>query len=280
LHGQQLELTRLVAQRSRELEDKLAECLRLEQNLHAAQKMEAVGQLAAGTAHYFNNLLTVIQMEASLLSEGVLNRAELAERAAAINQASLRAADLVNQLLAFSRRQMVFAEPLDLNEVLRQQTPALTQLLGDAIQLQVLCQANLPRIQADARLLEQVITSLAANAREAMPQGGHLCLATGTELLTEAGAAQRPEVRSGPYVTLTVTDDGVGMKPAVLQHLFEPFFTTKAIGQGVGLSLAAVYGILHQHRGWVEVSSQPGQGSTFKLWLPVSPAASLGGKKV
>jgi len=246
---------------------------RLESQLRQAQKMEAVGQLAGGVAHDFNNMLTVILGNAELLAEGPPLEPERQELLRQISESGRRAANLTRQLLAFSRRQVMQVRPLDLNEVLANVYKMLRRLLGEHITLQCNYAPELPSIEADAGMMEQVLLNLAINGRDAMPQGGRLALTSAYECLDAAAARRNPEARAGRFVTLTVTDTGCGMDSATLARIFEPFFTTKDVGQGTGLGLATVYGIVKQHNGWLEVTSQPGLGSTFKSYFPVTAAA-------
>jgi len=241
---------------------------RLEADLRQAHKMEAVGQLAGGIAHDFNNILTVVLGHATVLAEEPQLPAALRAPAAQIVESARRAASLTRQLLAFSRRQVMQVAPLHLNEVLANISTMLQRLLGEHIALHCDFGASLPPVEADAGMLEQVIVNLAVNARDAMPKGGRLVIATGVEQLGPADALGRPEAREGRFVTLRVQDNGCGIDPATQARMFEPFFTTKEVGKGTGLGLATVYGVVKQHQGWIEVSSQVDQGSTFVVFLP------------
>jgi PAS domain S-box-containing protein len=250
----------------------------LEHQLHQAQKMESVGQLAAGIAHDFNNIMTVILGHGSLLSlePGLGESAQ--ESCQQVTAAAQRAADLTRQLLAFSRKQMMNRRTLDLNEIIANLTKMLARLLGEHIELKVVG-TDLPAIKADAGMVEQIIINLAVNARDAMPQGGRLEIATRQAAFTEADVERNPESRIGRFVCLSVSDTGCGMDKATLEHLFEPFFTTKGVGKGTGLGLATVYGIVKQHEGWSEVTSEPLQGTRFDIFLPAcneSPAFAAG----
>ena len=241
----------------------------LEEQLRQSQKMEAVGQLAGGVAHDFNNMLAVIRGNAELLlmDEGQ-HTAETREGLKHVVAASERAANLTRQLLAFSRKQVLQPQPLVLNEVIANLTKMLHRVLRENINLQCQYAAPLAYVQADTGMIEQVILNLVVNARDAMPQGGQLRLATGQLTLDEAYARVNPEARAGEFVCLLVSDTGTGIAPGVLPRIFEPFFTTKELGKGTGLGLATVYGIVKQHQGWIEVSSQVGVGSTFTVFLP------------
>jgi PAS domain S-box-containing protein len=242
----------------------------LERQLRQSQKMEAVGQLAAGVAHDFNNILTIIQGHLSLqlaTQEFPENtRAALAETL----DASERAATLTRQLLAFSRKQLFQPVPFDLNGLVESQSSMLQRLIGEHIHVDWECQEDVPHVMGDAPSLEQVVTNLVINARDAMPRGGRLRIATGLVGISAARAAQNPEAREGNFVRFSVTDTGHGMDEATRARIFEPFFTTREVGQGTGMGLATVYGIVKQHEGWIEVFSDPGQGTSFFVYLPVS----------
>ncbi len=241
----------------------------LEEELRQSQKMEAVGQLAGGVAHDFNNLLTVIKGHVSLLLDDTHDLPQLHDSLREVDGAADRAANLTRQLLAFSRRQVLQIKKLDLNEILGNITRMLKRLIGEHITLEFNYGAGLPPIEADAGMVEQIVINLAVNARDAMPQGGKLIMRTEAVELTREQARHSREARPGHYVCLTVLDNGVGMNGEVLNRLFEPFFTTKEQGKGTGLGLATVYGIVKQHRGWIDVSSLVGGGTTFKVWFPV-----------
>jgi two-component system cell cycle sensor histidine kinase/response regulator CckA len=244
----------------------------IEEQLRQSQKMAAVGQLAGGVAHEFNNMLAVIRGNAELLlmDEGQ-HTAETRESLTRVVEASERAANLTRQLLTFSRKQVMQPQPLALNEVFANLTKRLNRAISENIDLQCHYEALLPYVQADPGMMEQVILNLVANARDAMPQGGQLRVATEQVTLDEAHARVNPEARAGEFVCLSVSDTGTGIAPEVLPRIFEPFFTTKEVGKGTGLGLATVYGIIKQHQGWLEVSSQLGEGSTFKVFLPAIP---------
>jgi signal transduction histidine kinase/CheY-like chemotaxis protein len=244
----------------------ITERRRLEERLFRAQKMEAIGRLAGGIAHDFNNLLTVITYCADSLVEGLMTaEPDLLENASKILQAAEKASSLTRQLLAFSRRQLMAPVVLDLNALVRNMEGLLHRLIGEDIELCVSTHPELGRIRADPAQMEQVIMNIAVNARDAMPQGGRLAIATGMQELAEGEIA---ELAAGPYVTLTLTDNGVGMDESIQAHIFEPFFTTKAPDHGSGLGLATVYGIIQQSQGYVQVHSQPGQGTSFTLYFP------------
>jgi PAS domain S-box-containing protein len=241
----------------------------LEEQLRQAQKMEAVGQLAGGVAHDFNNMLAVIRGNAELLlMDEDQYTTEAKEGLKHMVEASERAATLTRQLLAFSRKQILQPQPLVLNEVIANLTKMLKRVMGENIDMKCDFAAPLPYVQADPGMMEQVILNFVVNARDAMPGGGKLRVATEHVQLDEAQARVTPEARAGEFVCLLVSDTGTGIAPEVLPRIFEPFFTTKAIGKGTGLGLATVYGIVQQHQGWIEVSSKVGEGTTFKVFLP------------
>ena len=243
---------------------------RLEEQLRQSQKMEAIGQLAGGVAHDFNNLLTVINGHASLLvASGVL--AGVAARSAQqISQAAERAATLTRQLLAFSRRQLMQPRQLDMNEVVANITKMLGRILGEDIALQLNYSPQPARVQADAGMMEQVLLNLAVNSRDAMPKGGLLAIKISALEVDTRRLAQHSEGRAGQFVCLSVIDTGCGIPLENLRRIFEPFFTTKEVGKGTGLGLATVYGIVQQHQGWIEVESETGKGTTFRVFLPRS----------
>jgi PAS domain S-box-containing protein len=241
----------------------------LEEQFRQAQKMEAIGQLAGGVAHDFNNLLTVIRgnTELLLMMEGKLSD-QAKEFLRQITSASDRAANLARQLLAFGRKQIMQARPLRLDQVITDLTKMLGRLIGAPIQLHLSSAPDLPFVHADAGMIEQVLMNLVINARDAMPDGGELFVELASATISEPQARAHPEGRSGAFVCLTVRDTGSGITPENLRRIFEPFFTTKAVGRGTGLGLATVYGIIKQHQGWVEVESVPGNGTTFRVYLP------------
>jgi PAS domain S-box-containing protein len=240
----------------------------LEAQLRQSQKMEAIGQLAGGIAHDFNNLLTAIHANAAQLLEAPLSPGETSECSQQILEAAERAASLTRQLLMFSRKQIIQPVNLDLNEVVAQTARMLQRILGEDISLVSDAAGNLPFIQADAGMMEQILLNLAVNSRDAMPNGGKLVIATGAEILDDKQTARHPGAQPGHYVHLSITDSGCGIAPEHLPRIFEPFFTTKEAGKGTGLGLATVYGIVRQHHGWITVSSEPGQGTTFRIYFP------------
>jgi two-component system, cell cycle sensor histidine kinase and response regulator CckA len=252
----------------------VTDMLSLEAQFRHAQKLESVGQLAAGVAHDFNNILTVIQGYADCLVARGPADGPTAKGLKEIANAARRAAALTRQLLTFSRKQVIQLKVLDLNAVLQNLANMLMRLLGEDVRLESNYAPNLPQIEADTGMLEQVVMNLAVNARDAMPKGGQLSLGTASVEIDEGYARQHPESRPGTFLLLTVTDTGCGMDRQTLDRIFEPFFSTKEVGKGTGLGLATVYGIVKQHRGWTEVSSQLGCGTTFKIYFPVAARQS------
>jgi len=244
----------------------------LEDQLRQSQKMEAVGRLAGGVAHDFNNLLMVIRGRSELLLHHVKEGEPLRRHIALIRETAERAVALTQQLLLFSRKGVLRPQVVDLNAVVTGMAAMLRRLIGEHIELAVCPGPELRRVQADPSQLEQVVMNLAVNARDAMPQGGRLTVETANTTLDEEFARTHTGARAGAYVLLTVSDTGVGMDAATRAHLFEPFFTTKGPGQGTGLGLAMVYGIVKQHRGYITVDSESGGGATFTIYLPQSEA--------
>ena len=251
----------------------------LEQQFRQAQKMEAVGQLAAGVAHDFNNLLTVVQAYTGF----VLEEASLSEAHRTglnhVRAAAERAAALTRQLLVFSRRQLAQPEPLDLTFTFASLREMLARLLPAEIEVEWQCETEIPRVNADEANIEQVIMNLVVNARDAMPRGGTLRLGLRAAQVTSTEAYRHPDARPGQFVCLSVSDDGSGIEPDVLARIFEPFFTTKGVGKGTGLGLSTVYAIVGQHEGWTEVRSTVGVGTTFEIYLPALDEPSRPRKK-
>ena len=245
---------------------------RIEDRLRQGQKMEAVGQLAGGIAHDFNNLLTAIVGYATLLDRALPPDDELREEVHEIVGAARRAGNLTQQLLAFSRKQVLRPTVLDVNVIVRDMERILHRIIGEHIALTTTLEPRLRPVRADASQLEQVIMNLAVNARDAMPGGGRITITTSNASLDPELAREHPDVPPGAWVRLTVSDTGEGMTPEVKAHLFEPFFTTKEVGKGTGLGLATVYGIVHQSGGFITVDSEPGCGARFVIFLPAAAA--------
>ena len=241
----------------------------LESQLRHMQKLDTLGQLAAGIAHDFNNVLTVVIGHADLLLLEKNHSPRTVESLNQISLASHRAANLTRQLLAFSRKQTMQLQPLDMNEVVANFSRMLRRVLGQQVLLACIASEKPARVRADAGMMEQVLMNLAVNARDAMPTGGELRIQTEV-LPADHEFSRRPsDASAGEHVLLSVTDTGGGIDPEILPRIFEPFFTTKAKGNGTGLGLAIVYGIVKQHGGWLDVDSHPGEGTVFKIYLPV-----------
>ncbi len=246
----------------------------LEESLRQAQKMESIGRLAGGNAHDFNNILqTILGFNEMLLAATPATDARHGDLEE-IHKAAAHAADLTHQLLAFSRRQTLMPRVLDLNQVLSDSEKMLRRLLGEDVQMVLEPAPDLHRTLADPGQITQIILNLVINARDAMPGGGRLTLGTGNIVFDGQAAAELLEAQPGPYVCLAISDTGCGMSADVQQHIFEPFYTTKGLGQGTGLGLAVIYGIVKQSNGWIHVSSQPGSGTTFKVYLPALVTAA------
>jgi PAS domain S-box-containing protein len=246
----------------------ITERKRLEEQFLQAQKVQAIGQLAAGVAHDFNNILTAILGYSDMMLMTLKPNDPHQSHAAGIKQAAIRAAALTRQLLAFGRKQVLQPVVLDLNNSIAEMDKMLRRLLGADVSLVTLPHKELGRVKADPGQIEQVILNLSVNARDAMPRGGKLTLQTGNVTLDAEYARLRPEVQAGEYVMLAVSDNGSGMTPEVRSRLFEPFFTTKEMGKGTGLGLATCHGIIKQSGGHIAVYSEMGQGTTFKVYLP------------
>ncbi len=245
-----------------------------EEQLAQAQRLEALGRLAGGVAHDFNNVLTVIQGYADLLAVELADGSPLAADVAEIARAARRASDMTSQLLAFSRKQVMEPRVVRLDEVIAGMRPTLPRILGEDIRVEYRTGAGTGSIRVDPGQIERVILNLAANARDAMPHGGTLAIETRTTTL--GFTSGRPEVPPGDYVELVVSDTGTGIEPDVLPHVFEPFFTTKTPGRGTGLGLSMAYGIVKQSSGFIYGASTPGRGATFTLYFPRQPDAARG----
>ncbi len=252
----------------------ITERRKLELQLQQGHKMDAIGRLAGGVAHDFNNLLMVISSYAELMLDSLSSKHPLRRNVQEIMGASRRAADLTRQLLVFSRKQVQTLQFLDLNSVIHEISRMLLRLIGEDIEYTFVPGENLGVVKADSVQIEQVLMNLAGNARDAMADGGKLTIETAAVRLDENYVQKHAVVPAGDYILLTVTDSGAGILPQDLPHIFEPFYTTKKETEGTGLGLATVYGIVKQSGGFVWVYSEVGMGTTFKIYLPVAPAAS------
>ena len=244
--------------------------MQLQDQLRQAQKMEAVGQLAGGVAHDFNNILTSLLLQVELVGQFEPLPAGALEWLKQIREDAKRATKLTRQLLMFSRRQVMQPHNLDLNEVVTNLTKMLQRIIGEDVQMQLQLHPEPLVTRADAGMLDQVLMNLTVNARDAMPAGGQLRIETSEKIVTAGTNAACPEAAPGRYVCLSVSDTGGGISLEILPHIFEPFFTTKEAGKGTGLGLATVFGIVKQHHGWIDVGNRPGEGATFRIFLPAS----------
>ncbi|HZI41099.1 MAG TPA: PAS domain S-box protein [Gemmatimonadaceae bacterium] len=249
--------------------------VRLEDQLRQSQKMEAIGQLAGGVAHDFNNLLTVIKAYSGLVVDQLDEGSQLRTDVGEIQRAAGRASSLTQQLLAFSRKQVLEPRVLDPNAVARELEPMLRRLIGDNVQVKLRLPSSVGRVKVDRSQIEQVLINLVVNARDAMPQGGSVTIETADVVLDGAYLGRRPVVAPGRYVMIAVSDTGGGMDAATKSRIFEPFFTTKPTGKGTGLGLSTVYGIVKQSSGYIWVYSEPGMGATFKVYLPLLEADEI-----
>jgi two-component system, cell cycle sensor histidine kinase and response regulator CckA len=247
----------------------LTERLRLEGQLRQSQKMDAIGNLAGGVAHDFNNILTIITSYAELALDSVPHESPLEYKLQEILQAARRAAELTRQLLGFGRKQPQALRVADLNEVVEKIAKTLPRLIGEDIEFTFAPGEELGRVRVDPLQIEQILMNLAANARDAMPQGGHLRIETSDVTLDDEYIhCKRAVIPTGRYALITVSDDGAGIPPEHLPHIFEPFYTTKPLGKGTGLGLATVYGIVKQNKGFIWAYSEPAMGTVFKIYLP------------
>jgi nitrogen-specific signal transduction histidine kinase/CheY-like chemotaxis protein len=238
------------------------------------ERLAAVGQLAAGLAHEFNNILTVVQGHVSLLMDNPNLDDESVKSLNHINDGVERTAKLIKQMLAFSRKQVMQQKPLDVQETLGQTADMLQKLLGDQATLSFKIAPNLPAVMADPGMFQQIIVNLVVNARDAMLHGGDLTIRASEAKLTSEDRAAKSGRKIGRFVRLSVADTGSGMDKAVINRLFEPFFTTKDVGKGSGLGLATVHGMVNQQQGWIEVQSKLNKGTTFDIYLPVADQAA------
>jgi signal transduction histidine kinase/FixJ family two-component response regulator len=247
---------------------------RTQEDLRQSQKLEAIGQLAGGIAHDFNNLLAVIRGNADLGRQDALGiPGNVTGYLDQISAATERAANLTRQLLTFSRKQMMHSQAVDLDDVMMNLGKMLERIIGEDIALCCHQSLALPLVKADIGMMEQVLVNLVVNARDAMPGGGQLQITTEAITFDAVQDPNHPEARPGDFVCLTVKDTGTGISPEHMPRIFEPFFTTKDVGKGTGLGLATVYGIVKQHQGWIEVSSQVGAGTGFRIYLPALECA-------
>ncbi len=256
----------------------ISEIKRLEERLYQTHRLDSLGRLAGGVAHDFNNLLTVITGYANLLLGRLGTKGEHRREVEEISRAADRASALTRQLLAYGRRQILKSEVLDLNEVVRGMREILQALAGERIRIVTSLEPALARVKGDAGQLEQVVTNLVLNARDAMPEGGSILLETGNAEVTPAFAKEHTPMPPGPYVLLAVRDSGVGMTEEVRKRIFDPFFSTKEVGKGSGLGLSTVYGIVKQSGGFVWAESEPGKGTSFEIYLPPLPRAEGAGQ--
>jgi two-component system cell cycle sensor histidine kinase/response regulator CckA len=248
----------------------ITERKQLEERLLQAQKMEAIGRLAGGVAHDFNNMLTVILGYAELIKARLPHDDPMAKDVSEIEKAAGHSKDITSQLLAFSRKQMIAPKLVNLNELVANTKPALSHLIGEDIDFRFRPAPDLWKMRFDPSQVDQILVNLAVNARDAMPGGGALTVETANVCLDERYCREHLDCAPGYYVLLRVSDDGVGMDKETLSHLFEPFFTTKEVGRGTGLGLATIYGIVKQNGGIINVYSKPGQGTTFKVYFPAA----------
>lgn len=255
----------------------LTERLALEAQLRQAQKMEAIGQLAGGIAHDFNNLLTVVQVSSELIGHGMRELpGDVMSNLKELQGAVARGKDLIENLLAFSRREEMRIEPIDLGELIREFEPTLRRLLPEDIQIRIDVSGTLPKVLAGSGSIEQILLNLSTNARHAMPEGGVMTIAAAPAYFETEGPFIADPVVPGEFVRMAVTDEGLGMDESTRARVFEPFYTTRRTAGGTGLGMAVVYGLVKRLGGRVEVESEPGQGSTIEVYLPVADEIALG----
>jgi signal transduction histidine kinase len=259
----------------RRVEERTAELLEQQQQLHQAQKMEAVGQLTGGVAHDFNNLLTIIIGNVEALSTMFDNEPRVKEFADLALKASLRGADLTRQLLAFSRQQRLQPRVINLNDLVKGVTNLLRRTIGENIEIRTELDDALWLAEVDPAQVESALVNLAVNARDAMPKGGQLTIETANRIVDGSYAAENLDVATGNYALLSVTDTGTGIPAAILNRVFDPFFTTKEVGKGTGLGLSMVYGFAKQSGGHVKIYSEEGHGTAVRLYLPRAKQAGL-----
>ncbi len=275
--GRDEEVFKLVDQWTLSLKQEIAERKQAERALKESQefimrqeRLAAVGQLTAGLAHEFNNILTIVQGHAFLL----MNNPDLDEESIKsvnhINDGVERTARLIKQMLALSRKQVMRRKPLDMKETLGHTADMLSRILGEGVVLKIEIAPRLPPVLADAEMFQQIIVNLVVNARDAMSSGGRLTIRADEARFAARDLSAKSNRKPGRFVRLSVADTGSGMDSDIIQHLFEPFFTTKDVGKGTGLGLATVHGMVNQHQGWIEVESKIGQGTCFDIYLPVA----------
>lgn len=255
------------------LQNREAEKGHLEQQLRQAHKMEAIGTLAGGVAHDFNNILSTIEGYALLLRDSIKKKGHVRNYVEQIVAGAERASDLTRRLLAFSRSQVINPAPLNFNETLRNLGSLLTRLVGESIELRINTTPEELIVMADQLQIEQTFINLVTNARDAMPNGGVLSLTTELVHIVESADEGGEHLRPGHYAKLVVSDTGMGIDPSTKDRIFDPFFTTKEVGRGTGLGLSMTFGIIRQHKGYIEVDSEPGEGTSFSIYLPLIDSA-------
>lgn len=272
------DLNQRLEEQNRGLEKKVAERLeelrKSEEQILQLQKMDAIGRLAGGVAHDFNNMLAAILGSCDLMADDISDTAALHEHLHSIRAVTEKATALTRQLLVFSRQQIQSLQSIDLNALVRDLERMLLRLIGENMRIVLQLSDNLKNTRADPHQLEQVILNLVVNARDAMPNGGKITITTGNVYLDEAFTSAHLSVEQGEYVLLTVSDEGTGMSKETIGKIFEPFFTTKAIGKGTGLGLSTTYGIVKKCKGSIWVYSEPGRGTVFKIYLPITEGAA------
>ena len=273
LENMVIERTAKLREANAQLEHELAERKRVEESLLQSKKMESIGRLAGGVAHDFNNMLGVILGSTQISLPKVPEGSSLWLNLKAIEKAADRSRDITRQLLAFSRKEIIAPKAVDLNQQIVESQKILARLIGEDVKLSFKPGQDLWTVKIDPSQLDQILMNLSANARDAMPDGGSLTLETANIRINGDYSHVHPDARSGDYVQVTVADSGVGMEKSVLEHVFEPFFTTKEMGHGTGLGLATVYGVVTQNNGFINVYSEPGQGTVFRIYLPRMQAA-------